>query len=172
MSMFIVSYGKLAPVWHAIWLVGPKELDINCEPSCNTPGRYVGHNSYTWQRSTNWVSPGKTVSVVVVVLWLFYACHARGWHLPTNVWHHFSLFSAGPVHKNTEHSLVMTWFGEQNKNISIISNTFSKINHKDNWQFLAIYCAPRRIKAETKWRLYARRHFQIHFLEWKSMNFD
>ena len=30
----------------------------------------------------------------------------------------------------------------------------------------------KHLVAETKWTQFSRRHFQMHFLEWKSMNFD
>ena len=30
----------------------------------------------------------------------------------------------------------------------------------------------KHIEAETEWPPFTRRHFQMHFLEWKCMNFD
>ena len=35
----------------------------------------------------------------------------------------------------------------------------------------AIINLPRVIEAKTKWLPFSRQHFQIHFLEWKCMNF-
>ena len=35
-----------------------------------------------------------------------------------------------------------------------------------------IYPTQLHIEAETKWPPFSRRHFQMHFLEWKCMNFD
>ena len=44
----------------------------------------------------------------------------------------------------------------------------------DTYQFKhhGMWLSLKHIEAETKWTPFRRRHFQMHFLEWKCMNFE
>ena len=55
--------------------------------------------------------------------------------------------------------------------ISFVPVIISVILQPDNIRF-SEYQLLKHIEAETKWTPFRRRHFQMHFLEWKYVNFD
>ena len=54
--------------------------------------------------------------------------------------------------------------------ISFVPVIISVILQPDNIRF-SEYQLLKHIEAETKWTPFRRRHFQMHFLEWKYVNF-
>ena len=137
---------------------------ISCETSIIIGnGMQNGTNNIKFSYKTHkkyWSLSTFTLCLLVIWRWWHQSIWRREWHYYfLTLWHTFD--------QKSPFKITALKIG-----IYIFVGFVARVEDVNNsW----VYCDWIRIlhiETETKWPPFSRRHFQVHFLEWKYINFD